>query len=254
MRLGLEIVAVTGMPEIREGDDLGALIASGAEASDVQLTDGDAVVVAQKIVSKAEGRVRDLAEVEPSERASELAGQLRKDPRLVELVLSEAVRVVRADRDVLIVETRQGWICANAGIDASNVPGTDTVALLPVDADTSAQRLRAELAAVAGVAPAIVVADTFGRPWRVGQTDVAIGCAGLEVLDDWRGRGDQHGRTLRATTVAVADELAAAADLARNKADGVPAVVVRGTERWVTSDDGPGAALIRRAAEEDLFR
>jgi coenzyme F420-0:L-glutamate ligase / coenzyme F420-1:gamma-L-glutamate ligase len=254
VRLGLEIVAVTGLPEIREGDDLGPLIASGAEASDVQLTDGDAVVVAQKIVSKAEGRTRDLAGVEPSERASELAHGLGKDPRLVELILSESVRVVRAERDVLIVETRQGWICANAGIDASNVPGGETVALLPLDPDASARRLRAELAAVADVSPAVLVADTFGRPWRLGQTDVAIGCAGLEVLDDWRGRGDQHGRTLKATTVAVADELAAAADLARNKADGVPAVVVRGAERWVTSDDGPGAALIRRAAEDDLFR
>jgi coenzyme F420-0:L-glutamate ligase len=155
---------------------------------------------------------------------------------------------------VLIVETRHGWICANAGIDASNVQGSDTVALLPVDPDASARRVREGLAAAAGVRPAILVADTFGRPWRLGQTDVAIGCAGLVALDDWRGRTDQHGRTLGATRIAVADELAAAADLARTKADGVPVVVIRGAEHWVSSDDGPGAAVIRRRAADDLFR
>jgi coenzyme F420-0:L-glutamate ligase / coenzyme F420-1:gamma-L-glutamate ligase len=254
MRPGLEIIPLAGMPEIRAGDEVGALIAAAAAESGVQLADGDVVVVAQKAVSKAEGRVRDLREVDPGERAAELGRRLGKDPRLVELILAESARVVRAERGVLIVETKQGWICANAGIDASNVQGFDSVALLPVDPDASARRIRQELAAAASASPAVVVADTFGRPWRLGQTDVAIGCAGLLVLDEWRGRSDQHGRTLTATTIAVADELAAAADLARSKAEGVPVVVIRGADRWVSSDDGPGAAAIRRPAGEDLFR
>jgi coenzyme F420-0:L-glutamate ligase/coenzyme F420-1:gamma-L-glutamate ligase len=254
MTSGLLIVPLAGMPEVREGDQLGPLIATAAVTSGVELTNGDVVVVAQKVVSKAEGRVRDLTEVEPGEDALDLADRLGKDPRLVELIRSESTRIVRAERDVLIVETRHGWICANAGIDASNVPEADTVALLPLDPDASARRVREELAAAAGARPAILVADTFGRPWRLGQTDVAIGCAGLLPLDDRRGTTDQHGRTLAATTIAVADELAAAADLARSKAEGVPAVVIRGVERWVSSDDGPGAAVLRRAAANDLFR
>jgi coenzyme F420-0:L-glutamate ligase / coenzyme F420-1:gamma-L-glutamate ligase len=254
MKPGLEIVPLAGMPEVREGNELGALVATAAANSRVELTDADVVVVAQKVVSKAEGRLRDLADVEPGERAFELSQRLGKDPRLVELIQSESARIVRAERDVLIVETRHGWICANAGIDASNVQGSDTVALLPVDPDASARRVREGLAAAAGVRPAILVADTFGRPWRLGQTDVAIGCAGLVALDDWRGRPDQHGRTLGATRIAIADELAAAADLARTKADGVPVVVIRGAEHWVSSDDGPGAAVIRRRAADDLFR
>jgi coenzyme F420-0:L-glutamate ligase / coenzyme F420-1:gamma-L-glutamate ligase len=254
MRPGLEILPLAGMPEVREGDEIGALIVAAVATAQVQLTDGDVIVVAQKVVSKAEGRVRDLTEVDPGERALRLGERLGKNPRLVELILAESTRVVRAERGVLIVETKQGWICANAGIDASNVQGSEAVALLPVDPDASARRIREELATGAGVRPAILVADTFGRPWRRGQTDVAIGCAGLVPLDDWRGRGDQHGRTLTATTIAVADELAAAADLARDKADRVPAVLVRGAERWVSSDDGPGADAIRRPAGEDLFR
>jgi coenzyme F420-0:L-glutamate ligase / coenzyme F420-1:gamma-L-glutamate ligase len=254
MTRGLEIISIPGLPEVREGDELGALMGAAAADADIELADGDVVVVAQKVVSKAEGRVRELREVEPGERASDLGARLGKDPRLVELILSDSARVVRAERGVLIVETRQGWICANAGIDASNVPGAGAVALLPLDPDASARRVRAELAGVAGARPALVVADTFGRPWRLGQTDVAIGCAGLIALDDWRGRVDRNDRELTATTIAIADELAAAADLARDKAGGVPAVVVRGAERWVTSEDGPGAAVLRRAAEDDLFR
>jgi coenzyme F420-0:L-glutamate ligase/coenzyme F420-1:gamma-L-glutamate ligase len=254
MTRGLEIVSIPGLPEVRVGDELGALIGAAAADAGVELADGAVIVVAQKVVSKAEGRVRELRQIEPGARASDLAAHLGKDPRLVELILRESTRVVRAERGVLIVETRQGWICANAGIDASNVPGADAVALLPLDPDASARRVRAEVAAVAGARPALVVADTFGRPWRLGQTDVAIGCAGLIALDDWRGRVDRNHRELTATTMAIADELAAAADLARDKAAGVPAVVVRGTERWVTSEDGAGAAVLRRAAEDDLFR
>ena len=254
MSTGLEILPLTGMPEVREGDEIGGLIAAAAAESRVQLADDNVVVVAQKAVSKAEGRIRDLTDVKPGERAAELGERLGKDPRLVEVILAESARVVRAERGVLIVETKHGWICANAGIDASNVQGSEAVALLPVDPDASARRIREELAGAAPVRPAVIVADTFGRPWRQGQTDVAIGCAGLVSLDEWRGRSDRHGRTLTATTIAVADELAAAADLARTKSEGVPVVVIRGAERWVSSDDGPGAAIIRRPAGEDLFR
>ena len=180
------------------------------------------IVVSQKVVSKAEGRIRRLAAVEPGERADELAAALGKDPRIVELVLSESRRIVRASGTVLIAETHGGWICANAGIDFSNVPGAETATLLPRDADASARLIRGQLAAACGTRPAVVVADSFGRPWRVGQADVAIGCAGLVALDDWRGRRDALGDELAATAIAVADELAAAADLAREKADADP--------------------------------
>lgn len=212
------------------------------------------LVVSQKVVSKAEGRVRRLADVQPTDRARKLADLLGKDPALVQLVLDESRSLIRAERGALIVETRQGWICANAGIDASNVPGGDRVTLLPADPDASARRLRAEILQTAGVAPAVVVADSFGRPWRLGQADVAIGCAGLAPLDDWRGRRDRVGRELAATVVALADEVAAAADLARDKAAGIPAAIVRGLERHVTEDDGPGAAALRRPEANDLFR
>jgi coenzyme F420-0:L-glutamate ligase / coenzyme F420-1:gamma-L-glutamate ligase len=254
MRPELEIVGLAGIPEVSEYDAVGQLIAWAARTAELELSGGDVVVVAQKVVSKAEGRVRDLGGVSPSERASALAAELGKDARLVELVLSESVRVVRAERGVLLVETRHGWICANAGIDSSNVVGEESVALLPADPDASARRIRDEIGSAWGARPAVVVADSFGRPWRLGQTDVALGCAGLVALDDWRGRRDAHGRELTATSMAVADELAGAADLVRNKADGVPAVVIRGAERWVTDDDGAGAATLRRAAHDDLFR
>ena len=255
MTANLELVALPGLPEISAGAKLGGLLASAVERVGVPLSDDDAIVVSQKVVSKAEGRVRRLDEVEPGERAVELAGRLGKDPRLVELVLAESRRIVRAERGVLIVETHGGWICANAGIDASNVPGDGTVVLLPEDPDASARRLRAAIAAACGRRPAVVIADSFGRPWRIGQADAAIGCAGLRALDDWRGRIDAHGRELTATVVAIADELAAAADLARDKASGGPAVLVRGAGAWRTDEDGPGAAAaLQRAAAEDLFR
>jgi coenzyme F420-0:L-glutamate ligase/coenzyme F420-1:gamma-L-glutamate ligase len=250
----LEVVAVAGVPEIGSGDGLGGLIASALASSGEALGDGDVVVISQKAVSKAEGRIVDLGDVEPGDRAVELAERLDKDPRLVELILRESQAIVRAERDVLIVEGRSGWISANAGIDASNVPGAESVALLPADPDGSARRIRAELRRECGAAPAVIVADSFGRPWRLGQVDVAIGCAGLAVVDDWRGRIDRHGRGLAATAVAVADEIAAAADLVRAKDEGVPAAVVRGLARFVTADDGPGAAALRRPKDEDLFR
>jgi coenzyme F420-0:L-glutamate ligase/coenzyme F420-1:gamma-L-glutamate ligase len=234
---------------------LGELIAAAAAAAGVAITDEDALVVSHKVVSKAEGRIARLADVDPGERALVLAGEVGKDPRLVELVLRESRAVVRAGEGVLITETRSGWICANAGIDASNVPGEDSVVLLPSDPDASARRIRAELDAACGRRPAVVVADSFGRPWRLGQAEAAIGCAGLLALDDWRGRSDLHGRDLTATRIAIADQLAGAADLVRDKGSATPVVVVSGAGRWRIDDDGPGAApALQRAENEDLFR
>jgi coenzyme F420-0:L-glutamate ligase/coenzyme F420-1:gamma-L-glutamate ligase len=245
---GIRSIPVTGLPEVREGDRLGELIARAAD-----LEDGDVLAVAQKVVSKAEGRTATLGEVEPGRRARELAARLDKDPALVELILGETARVVRDER-VLIVETRSGLVCANAGIDSSNAGGEGSVVLLPADPDASARRLRAAIAEAAGMRVAVVITDSFGRPWRVGQTEVAIGCAGIDPLDDWRGRADRDGRELAATEIALADEVAAASDLARDKSSGTPVVIVRGLGDRVTEEDGPGAAALRRAAAEDLFR
>lgn len=205
-------------------------------------------------MSKAEGRVRRLADVLPGERARALARQHGRDPRLVQVVLDESAEVLRAERGVLVCETRHGLVCANAGVDASNVPGAGEVALLPLDPDASARRLRATIAEARGARPAVLITDSFGRAWRLGQTDVAIGAAGLVVLEDWRGRRDHTGRELRATVIAVADALAGAADLVRTKDGHEPAVLARGLERFVTGPDGSGAAALRRPREEDLFR
>jgi coenzyme F420-0:L-glutamate ligase/coenzyme F420-1:gamma-L-glutamate ligase len=245
----LRLIPVSGLGEVAAGTVLGELIAAA-----VTLAPGDAVCISQKIVSKAEGRLRRLQDVEPSPRARALAERLDKRPELVELILGESRRVVRATGRVLIVETASGLICANAGIDASNMPAEGIVALLPEDPDASARRIRAELDAAAGVRPAVVIADSFGRPWRLGQTEVAIGCAGLEPIDDWRGRADAAGRELSATAIATADQLAAAADLTRTKDAGVPAVVVRGLALDPDAGDGPGAAALLRPAADDLFR
>jgi coenzyme F420-0:L-glutamate ligase/coenzyme F420-1:gamma-L-glutamate ligase len=247
--VSLEILPVDRLPEIREGDPLGELI--GAR---IELEDGDIVVISQKAVSKAEGRVRRLADVSVSERARDLAAELGKDPALIQLILDESRNLIRAERGVLIVETNRGWICANAGIDSSNVPEEGVVALLPADPDASARRIRRELRRATGHAPAVIVSDSFGRPWRLGQADVAIGCAGVLPLDDWRGRRDREGRPLAATVVASADEIAAAADLVRDKDAGFPAATVRGLSHLVIGDDGPGAAAIQRPARDDLFR
>jgi coenzyme F420-0:L-glutamate ligase/coenzyme F420-1:gamma-L-glutamate ligase len=207
-------------------------------------------VVASKVVSKAEGRLVQLADVTPGEEARRIAEQGDKDPRLVQLVLDESAEVVRAERGVLIVETHHGFVCANAGIDLSNIPGDDTALLLPEDPDASARALRAAFPQRA----AVLITDSFGRAWRMGQVDVAIGAAGLLLVDDWRGRSDAHGRELRATVAAVGDAVAATADLARSKDASEPVVLVRGLERFVTPDDGPGAAALRRPKPDDLFR
>ncbi len=248
--------AVEGLPEIRPGDDLGELIVSALrsqpEAS--PLTTDDVLVIAHKAVSKAEGRLRSLSDVEPSHRAVELATELDKDPRHVQVVLDESGEVLRAQRGVLICVTRHGFVCANAGVDASNVPGDDMVVLLPLDPDESARQIRHRIAALTNTSPAVVITDSFGRAWRIGQCDVAIGCAGLSPLDDWRGRTDIHGRELRATVIAVADELAAAADLVRAKDRAEPAIVIRGVERHRSVDDGPGIRPVIRPQAEDLFR
>jgi coenzyme F420-0:L-glutamate ligase / coenzyme F420-1:gamma-L-glutamate ligase len=238
--------AIEGLPEVRAGDDLGALIA----AAEPGLSAGDVVVIAHKVVSKAEGRVRALAGIEPSARARELAERLGgKDPRHVQAVLDESAEVVRAER-VLICRTRHGFVCANAGVDQSNAP-EGAVILLPQDPDASARRLRAALPN----RPAVVISDSFGRAWRVAQCDVAIGIAGLAAVEDWQGRADRSGRELQATAIAVADEAAAAADLARRGKDsGEPVAVVGGLERFVTGEDGAGAVALVRAREEDLFR
>jgi coenzyme F420-0:L-glutamate ligase / coenzyme F420-1:gamma-L-glutamate ligase len=245
----LVVIPVKGLPEVSEGMALGELIAAHAE-----LAEGDVIVVSQKIVSKAEGRLRRLSSVLPGGEARRLAAVLGKEPALVELILEESSKVLRAEREVLIVETRHGFVCANAGIDSSNLPEPDTVCLLPEDPDASARRLRAEIGAAAEATVAVIVSDSFGRAWRLGQAEVAIGCAGIAPLDDWRGRRDAVGRELAATLIAVADEAAGAADLVRDKASGVPATILRGLGRFVGEGDGPGAVALRRPPAEDLFR
>jgi len=245
----LRVIPVAGLPEFSAQMSVGAEIGARAE-----LLEGDVLVVSQKIVSKAEGRIRKLSSAIPGGEARRLAAVLGKEPALVELILAESREVLRAERGVLIVETHHGFVCANAGIDTSNLPEPDTVALLPEDPDASARRIRTEIQATSGAAPGVIVSDSFGRAWRLGQAEVAIGCAGIAPLDDWRGRTDTSGRELEATLIAIADEAAAAADLVRDKTSRVPAAIVRGLERYVSAEDGPGAAAMRRPHDEDLFR
>ncbi len=222
-------------------------------AAPPDLAGDDVVVIAHKAISKAEGRTVRVSEVAPGERARALAAEHDKDPRHVEIVLRESAEVVRAERGVLVCRTHHGLVCANAGVDASNA-ATDELVLLPIDPDRSARELRERLAALREVRPGVLVTDTFGRPWRLGQTDIAIGAAGFAALDDRRGHRDGQGRKMRATVIAVADAVAGVADLARGKDSGEPAVLVRGLAHHVTDDDGPGAAVLRRPLDEDLFR
>jgi coenzyme F420-0:L-glutamate ligase / coenzyme F420-1:gamma-L-glutamate ligase len=245
--VNLELRGIEGLPEIHPGDDLGALIVEHAGP----LCNADVIVVAQKVVSKAEGRIRTLTDVTPSERAIALARKLEADARMVQVVLDETVRVVRDDR-VLIVETRQGFVCANAGVDRSNVDGPDDVCLLPIDCDASALALHERIESLARVRTGVVVSDTFGRAWRMGLVNVALGVAGIPAMLDYRGRPDDFGMPLQATVVAVADELAAAAELLMGKTRRVPVVIVHGLDE-LDGLPGSGQQLVR-PSELDLFR
>lgn len=236
---------------VSKGDDLARLLASGIEKTGLKLQSGDIVVVCQKVVSKAEGRVVDLKNIAPSEFANSLAKRWEKDPRAVELVLRQTNRIVRNDRGVIIVETGQGWVCANAGVDESNSLTDDSAILLPEDPDASAARIRAGLKNLCGLEIAVLVTDTFGRPWRDGLTEICLGIAGMNPILDLRGTTDLGGRELQHTVVAIADELAAAAGLLMEKAAAVPAVLVRGYA--YQPFDGSAKVLIR-PAEADLFR
>jgi coenzyme F420-0:L-glutamate ligase/coenzyme F420-1:gamma-L-glutamate ligase len=251
--VSVTVAPLPGVPEVRSGDDLGALLAAAARRLGGGLAGGDVLAVAHKVVSKAEGRVIALRDVTPGERARALAAEHGKDPRLVELILAETAQLLRADEGRLICRTHHGFVCANAGVDQSNAGAPETAILLPRDPDGSARALREVLRARLGAAPAVIVTDSFGRAWRQGQVEVAIGLAGLAPLEDWRGRPDAVGRTMHATVIAVADEAAAAADLARAKDSREPAVRVRGLARHVTREAGPGAAALVRERERDLF-
>ena len=224
---------------MQAGDDLAALLPP--------LASDEIVVISHKVVSKAEGRVVELASIEPSDEARALG---KEDPRLAQVILDESAAIVAARDGVVICETRHGFVCANAGVDQSNVPGDETVVLLPLDPDASARELRSHLPE----RPGVIISDTFGRAWRIGQVEVAIGIAGVQPLDDWRGRVDAEGHELAATQLATADAIAAAAELTRAKDSREPVVVVSGLGRFVTADDGPGAAALIRARDEDLFR
>ncbi|MEW6128716.1 MAG: coenzyme F420-0:L-glutamate ligase [Acidobacteriota bacterium] len=244
------VIGLTGIPEIQTGDDLPSLIVKAAGDANLQIQEGDVFVIAQKVVSKAEGQVMNLDSITPSTEAIEWATQYHKDARMVQVVLSESRRIVRKERGVMISETHHGFICANAGVDHSNVaPGF--VVLLPVDPDASAKNIQAALEQAFDAKLAVIISDTFGRPWREGLTNVALGVAGIAPLIDYRGTTDSFGQLLRVTMIAIADEIAAAAELVMGKTDGVPVVVVRGLN--YESREVSGKELIR-AAENDLFR
>ena len=251
MTARLELIALDGIPEVKPGDDLAELITAALEASHLRLADDDVLVVTQKIVSKAEGRLVELASVEPSEKARAWGERWGKDPRQVELVLRESAAIVRmAPGGLIISRTRHGLVCANAGVDVSNVGGGDVASLLPIDPDASARGIRDGLVDRTGASPAVIVSDSFGRPWRNGIVNVAIGSAGIEALVDLRGQPDAAGREMKATIIAVADELASAADLAGGKVEQRPVVVVRGYA-WRPSE--AGASVLVMEQERDLF-
>ncbi len=245
------IIALQGMPEVRPGDDLTALILEAAERQSLAFEQGDVLVVTQKVVSKAEGRIVDLESVEPSLFARQIAERWEKDARVVEVVLGESERIVRMDHGVIICETKHGLICANAGVDGSNVERLGTVSLLPDDPDASAATLRRRIEKATGVTPAVIITDTFGRPWREGHVNFAIGVAGMTPVLDYTGQTDPAGLELRVTQMAVADELAGAAELAHGKLDRVPVAIVRG----YAYPPGSGTARdLLRDPEKDLFR
>jgi coenzyme F420-0:L-glutamate ligase / coenzyme F420-1:gamma-L-glutamate ligase len=244
------------MPLIGANGNLATEICAAMQRADVEWHEGDVCVVAQKIVSKSEGRTVALDSVEPGRDTREQAARLRRDPQVLQLIIEESSEILRATPAAVIARHRTGHVLANAGIDASNVPGEGDVLLWPCDPDLSARRLRAELAERSGMRPAVLIADSMGRAWRIGTAGTAIGCAGVQVLEDRRGKAqDLYGRTLQATIIAVADSIAAMATLAMGEGDeGMPVVIVRGAERWVTSEDGPGAVSGLRPVDQDMFR
>ena len=247
----LQVIGIVGLPEVRPGDDLPSLIIEAARAQGTGIRDGDVLVVTQKVVSKAEGRLVDLKDVQPSARAREMGKATGKDPRLVEVVLRESRRIVRQEGPVLITETKHGFVCANAGVDASNVGGGDLVALLPEDPDRSAESIRQAVQEKAGVAVAVIISDTFGRPWREGHTNVAVGVAGMSPLRDYVGQRDPFGFELRVSTMAIADELAGAAEPVMGKLSRIPVAIVRG----FAFEPGAGTSQeLIRPPERDLFR
>lgn len=246
----VRIIPIRGIPEAQAGDSLGRLILQGMAQSELAGEPGDVLVITQKLVSKAEGRLIHLAEITPSPFAQAFAHEWERDPRQIELVLRESKRIVRMDRGLIIAETHHGFVCANAGVDLSNVP-PGYAALLPRDPDASAQRIRQELRELAGWEPAVIVSDTFGRPWRQGLVNVAIGVAGFQPLIDYRGQSDPFGNELRVTIIAVADELAAAAELVMGKTRQCPAALIRG---WPWEPAAGAARDLVMPAERDLFR
>jgi coenzyme F420-0:L-glutamate ligase / coenzyme F420-1:gamma-L-glutamate ligase len=252
----IHLIGLAGIPEIRPGDDLPSLILAALETQGESLRGGDVLVVTSKIVSKAEGRLVALADVQPSPFATAWAAEHNKDPRHVEVVLRETKRIARMDRGALIAETRHGFVCANAGVDASNTGADGVLVLLPERPDASARRLRDALRERTGVELAVVISDTFGRAWRTGQTNVAIGAAGIAALRGYHGQVDSEGRTLRATSIAVVDQLAGAAELVMHKLHRVPVALIRGYAYSPPPDGQPdeGAAPLVRAADRDLFR
>ncbi len=252
--------ALAGLPDqLSRGDDLAALIAAAAERSGETLGDGQLLVIAHKAVSKCEGAIVALSEVHASDRARELAAEAaaagqQRDARAIQVVLDQSAEIVRAERGVIIARTHHGFVCANAGVDASNSADAETLIVLPRDPDASARRIRARLRELSGASVGVLITDSFGRAWRNGQVDIAIGLAGMRALDDWRGRADARGIELRATWLAVADAAAAIGELARAKDSREPVVLVDGLARFLSDDDGPGVAPLLRAQTEDLFR
>ncbi len=253
--MAITILPLPGLPLVQPGHDLAALVAEAIQRAGTGLRGGDVLVVSQKIVSKAEGRIAKLEQVTPGEEARRFGAAFDRDPALIEVALAEAGEILRMERGHLITVTGPGWICANSGVDRSNQNEPGEVTLLPLDADASAARLRQGLAArFGGVEPAVVISDTFGRPWRLGQIEFAIGAAGFEVIEDHTGRADFTGRRLEHTQIALADELAAAAGLVSGKADGTPVVLIRGCDRLLPPGTYARAADLIRPRDEDLFR
>ncbi|HET7034556.1 MAG TPA: coenzyme F420-0:L-glutamate ligase [Thermomicrobiaceae bacterium] len=253
MSAEVRVIGVDGIPEAHPGDDPAALIAAGLEQSGLSLEPGDVVVVTQKFVSKAEGRLVNLADIEPSSFATMWAERFGKDARQVEVVLRESARIVRMDRGLIIAQTPHGLVCANAGVDASNVAGSAAVSLLPIDSDESARAIRQRLAERFGFEAAVIITDSFGRPWRRGIVNIAIGSAGINPLLDYRGQFDEFGYELHATTMAIVDEIASAAELVMGKLDRRPVALVRGYA-YQAGEEGVGATTLVREPESDLFR